>query len=409
MSSVTSSTPTRTRSTPGPERSGMKILMLAPEPFFQPRGTPISVYFRIKALADLGHATTLVTYPVGEDVAFPNLVIRRSPNPVRIRKVKIGPSLVKLPLDALLSFTALRQVLRDRPDLIFSHEEAGWVGAALGKLFRIPHLYDMHSSLPQQLENFRFSKSRLLKSVFLALERFVLKSSRCVIVICRDLFDYVAKLGFKDKAVFLENFIDFNDFEPAPAAAAEIASKRAEISPAGKSIILYAGNFEPYQGIPLLVDAFAKVTSPSVLLIVGGVRSEHDAMRARAAALGAADRIVFVEKVPPNEVPVYIALADVLVSPRVSGTNTPLKIYSFLKSGKPLVATDLWTHTQVVDERIAVLAPPDSAGLAAALTFALESEEARERGSAAKRMADENYTYPKYKEKMCEALSRTVP
>ena len=77
----------------------MKILMLAPEPFFQPRGTPISVYFRIKALSDLGHATTLVTYPVGEDVSFPGLVIRRSPNPFRVRKVKIGPSLVKLPLD----------------------------------------------------------------------------------------------------------------------------------------------------------------------------------------------------------------------------------------------------------------------------------------------------------------------
>jgi len=386
----------------------MKILMLAPEPFFQPRGTPISVYFRLKALSDLGHAVTLVTYPLGENVPFPGLVIRRSPNLLRVRKVKIGPSLVKAPLDVLLSFSALRRVVTDRPDLIFSHEEAGWIGAFLGKLFRIPHLYDMHSSLPQQLDNFHFSKSKALKGVFCGLEKFVLKSSKAVIVICRDLLDYVAELGFGGKAVFLENFIDFNDFEPDPASAAEIAAKKAAISPEGKKIILYAGNFEPYQGIPLLIEAFARVKSPSVLLIVGGVKSEHDAARAQAAALGAADRIVFVEKVPPKQVSLYISLADVLVSPRVSGTNTPLKIYSFLKSGKPLVATNLWTHAQVVDEKIAILASPDPDGFAAGLTFALESEEARERGRAAKRMADVEYVYPNYLNKIKEALARTI-
>jgi len=386
----------------------MKILMLAPEPFFQPRGTPISVYFRLKALSDLGHAVTLVTYPIGQDVSFPGLVIRRSANLLGVRKIKIGPSLIKAPLDILLSFTALRRMIKDRPDLIFSHEEAAWAGAFLGKLFRVPHLYDMHSSLPQQLENFHFSKSKVLKRLFCGLEKFVLKRSKAVIVICRDLLDYVTGLGVGTKAVFLENFIDFNDFEANPASPAEIAAKRAAISPEGKKIILYAGNFEPYQGIPLLIEAFARVKSPSVLLIVGGIEAEHDEARAQAAALGAAGRIVFVEKVPPKDVPLYIALADVLVSPRVSGTNTPLKIYSFLKSGKPLVATSLWTHTQVVDEKIAVLAPPDPEGFAAGLTFALESDEARERGRTAKRMADAEYVYPKYLEKMNEALARTI-
>jgi len=386
----------------------MKILMLAPEPFFQPRGTPISVYFRLMALSDLGHAVTLVTYPIGEDVAFRGLVIRRSPNLLRVRKIKIGPSLIKAPLDILLSFTALRRIIKDRPDLIFSHEEAAWVGAFLGKLFRLPHLYDMHSSLPQQLENFRFSKSKALKRAFCGLEKFVLKNSKAVIVICRDLLDYVTGLGFGEKAVFLENFIDFNDFEPHPASPAEIAAKRTEISPDGKKIILYAGNFEPYQGIPLLIDAFARVESPSVLLIVGGTKAEHDEARSRAAALGASGRIVFVEKVPPKDVPLFIAAADVLVSPRVSGTNTPLKIYSFLKAGKPFVVTDLWTHTQVVDEKIAVLAKPNPEGLAAGLAFALKSDEARERGRAAKRMADMEYVYPKYQEKMTAALTRAV-
>lgn len=386
----------------------MKILMLAPEPFFQPRGTPISVYFRIKALSDLGHRVSLITYPLGDDVAFKNATIRRVARALRVRAIKIGPSLVKLPLDAFLFVRAFWELLKSRHDVIFSHEEAGWFGAFLGKIFRTPHIYDMHSSLPQQLENFNFSRSRTLKRIFLGLERFVLKNSGAVIVICRDLLDYIRKKGFGEKAVLLENFIDFNDFEERPLPAEEVSRRKREIAPRGEKIVLYAGNFEPYQGIPLLIEAFARVASPAILLIVGGSKPEHDLMKKKAGELGVEARIVFIEKVPPRQVPAYISLCDVLVSPRVSGTNTPLKIYSFLKSGKPLVATDLWTHTQVLDEKIAVLAAPEPRAFADGLSFALESEEAQLRAREARRLTDREYTYPKYLEKIAETLNRAA-
>ena len=386
----------------------MKILMLAPEPFFQPRGTPISVYFRIKALSDLGHRTTLVTYPLGDDVAFKDFTIRRVANLFRIRTIKIGPSLVKLPLDGLLFGRAFWELLQGRYDLIFSHEEAAWFGAGLGKIFRTPHVYDMHSSLPQQLDNFDFSKSKLLKEIFLRLERFVLKNSQAVIVICRDLLEYVQKRGFGEKAVLLENFVDFNDFEERPWPADDIEKQRREIAPGGEKIVLYAGNFEPYQGLPLLIEAFARVRSRAVLLIVGGAKPAHDEMREKAKGLGIGDKVVFVEKVPPQRIPLYLWLCDVLVSPRVSGTNTPLKIYSFLKSGKPLVATRLWTHTQVLNERIAVLAAPEPRAFAEGISFALDSEDAQARAREAGRLAGREYTYPKYLGKIRETLNKAA-
>jgi len=104
-------------------------------------------------------------------------------------------------------------------------------------------------------------------------------------------------------------------------------------------------------------------------------------------------------------VPLYIAAADVLVSPRLSGTNTPLKIYSFLRSGKPLVATRLWTHTQVLDDSIAVLVEPNAESLAAGLSFALFDKSAQKKALAAKAKADREYTYPAYLEKIGEALA----
>ncbi|MDP6581379.1 MAG: hypothetical protein QF681_12055, partial [Vicinamibacterales bacterium] len=86
-----------------------RVLMLAPEPFFEPRGTPFSEYHRIKALGELGYQIDLVTYPFGQDVELPNLRIYRCAKPPFVRRVAIGPSLVKMLLDLSLAVTAIRR------------------------------------------------------------------------------------------------------------------------------------------------------------------------------------------------------------------------------------------------------------------------------------------------------------
>jgi len=379
----------------------MNILMLAPEPFFEPRGTPISVYFRILALGRLGHHVTLVTYPVGKNVALTNLKIVRPPNLLGIRKVRIGPSLAKLPLDSLLLLQATLEVVGGHYDLVFSHEEAAFLGVWLARIWGKPHVYDMHSSLPQQLENFEFTRSPVLISLFRRMEHFVLKNSQAVIVICPDLMDTVVGLGYGHKTVQVENFLDF-PAEEFPAEA--VARKKREYAPGGEKVVLYAGNFEPYQGIPLFLRAVQKVGERAVFVLLGGSGPSLLEMRELAGSLGIRDRVIFVDKVPPAQVPLFIGLADVLVSPRVSGTNTPLKIYSFLKSGKPLVATRLWTHTQVLSEQQAVLADPNPDDLARGIEFALTSEEARARARTAEEWARVEFAAARYFEKIGQVL-----
>ncbi|MFC2165133.1 glycosyltransferase family 4 protein [Acidobacteriota bacterium] len=382
----------------------MKILMLAPEPFFQPRGTPISVYLRIKALSDLGHEVDLVTYHLGEDKNIPNLNIMRIPNVFFIKKIKIGPSWAKIPLDFLLFIKAIRQLFKTNYDLLFSHEEGALFGAFLGKIWKVPHIYDMHSSLPQQLENFDFSKSKLLKKTFIRMERYILKNSRAVIVICLDLLKQVEGMEFGSKAVLLENFIDF---EHKDYSEEEIKQKRKEYASEGQKIVLYAGNFQPYQGIPLFLEAASKITDNRIIFVlVGESEAAVKSMQKRAEELKIADKVKFTGQVPPSQMPLYIGISDALISPRVSGTNTPLKIYSFLKSGKPVIATRLWTHTQVLNDQISVLVEPDAESMAQGITSALFDEEARKRTKAAKEMADRDYTYSRYKEKINLVLTK---
>jgi glycosyltransferase involved in cell wall biosynthesis len=384
----------------------MRILMLAPEPFFQPRGTPISIYFRLRALSDLGHEVDLVTYPLGEDKNFNGLKIHRTPPFFFIKKIKIGPSFAKIALDFLLVRKARRLLKSKTYDMIFSHEEAAWWGTAIAKKNNIPHLYDMHSSLPQQLRNFRFSRSKILGRIFSSLESFVLKNSESIIVICPDLLLRLDREGASSKATLIENFLDF---ESSPPPEEQVLKERKKYAAPQEKIVLYAGNFEAYQGVSLLLEAMALLKEkPVVLLLVGGNPKHVESMKKKAVELGISNRVFFTGQVPPAKVPVYVSAADTLVSPRISGTNTPLKIYSFLKSGKPLVATNLRTHTQVLNEEISVLARPDPKSLADGILFALFDPQAAQKALAAKTLAYKKFTYANYRRKISQALEKAA-
>ena len=91
-----------------------------------------------------------------------------------------------------------------------------------------------------------------------------------------------------------------------------------------------------------------------------------------AHSLGVQDVITFVGSVHPSRIPSFVESADLIVSPRARGKYTPLKIYNYLRSRRPLIATDLPTHTQTLDADIALLVPPTDEGLAAGMQKVLD-------------------------------------
>src|SRR5262245_48518352 len=202
----------------------VRILMIAPEPFFEPRGTPFSEFHRIRALTDLGHEVDLVTYPFGHDVVMPGLRVFRCLRPPFLRGVAVGPSFAKIPLDAALTLTTLRRALAGRYDAVHSHEEGGLIGTVLAALLRVPHLYDMHSSLPQQLGNFAFSRSTIVHRIFLSIERFMIRRSRVTIVICPSLEETVRAIDSHAQVILIENAPGSVDGE---ATAEQVAARRA--------------------------------------------------------------------------------------------------------------------------------------------------------------------------------------
>ncbi len=398
-------------------QSTVRILMIAPEPFFEPRGTPFSQFHRIRALTTLGHQVDLVTYPFGQDVSMPGLRVFRCLRPPFVRGVRVGPSLVKVPLDALLAMAAVRRALAGGPggaggyDAIHSHEEGGLIGVVLAAILRVPHLYDMHSSLPQQLTNFAFSRSAVVRSAFLALERLMIRRSRVVIVICPSLEETVRAIDPQARTVLIEDAAGSSEEE---ATAEQAAAIRRSLGVANNApMVVYTGTFEAYQGLDLLFGAMAMVrtSSPDARLVLAGGKPDQIAdARERARADGIEAATMFAGERPAEEIPAYLLAADVLVSPRSRGTNTPLKIYQYLRSGKPIVATRLLTHTQVLNDDTAVLTGPTprefADGILAALT---DRGRAAAIGKQARLLADTKYSYEAYLERTRQACAALLP
>lgn len=384
----------------------LKTLMLAPQPFFQPRGTPFSVLHRLTALSRLGYSIDLVTYPIGEDVEIENVRIIRAARVPFVKNVAIGPSKTKLLLDWVLYRRAVQMLRQGDYNLLHTHEEAGFMGIHLSRKFNLLHLYDMHSSLPQQLNNFKYSKSRPLLRVFEWLERKTIESADAVITICPELWQYVDGRypGKFNKLIenVADNSIVFGERQSQNGVITDLRLN-------GEKLVLYAGTFEPYQGLDLLLHAAKTVIAerPEVkFVLVGGKPQQVEQYKSLAAELQIAEHCLFTGQRPPEEVPEFVKAVDILVSPRVEGTNTPLKIYSYLRSGIPIVATKHVTHTQVLNPDVAVLTEVKADDFADGILKVVQDQEyAQSLAARAKALAEREYSYEVYLKKTAEVYA----
>lgn len=171
-------------------------------------------------------------------------------------------------------------------------------------------------------------------------------------------------------------------------------------------LVMYVGNLETYQGVDLLLDSFAlalQKTTQASLVVVGGEPVDVQKYQRKAKQLDIHSRIHFLGQKPVKDLGLYLSQADILVSPRIKGKNTPMKLYSYLDSGKPLVATNLLTHTQLLDQGLAVLTEPTPEEFSQGLLQLIEDESLRLKlGAAGKQFVEQEHTYTAFREKLTE-------
>jgi len=353
----------------------MRILMIIPQAFYSTRGTPMSAYHRTKDLLELGHEVEILTYPVGDSPPGLDVPVYRSKGPHFVKRIKQGPSNIKIWFDLLLLFNLVYRLLRKRYDVIYAHEEGGFIYGMLSPLFRTPLIYDMHSSLPLQIRDWEFSTKQSVVNVFRWVERFTIKRAVAVIAISPG----VARAA--TEAVPGANVITIvNRFSLGERATEEDGRRvRQELGIApDRKVVLYTGSFVALQALDLLVAAIPKVAMrvPDVqFVLVGGRPDEIDELAPQAEAAGATPHLLLVPARPLSEMPAFMEASDVLVSPRIKGINPPGKLFSYLSSGRPVVATDRLIHNQLLDHSFSILTQPDPESLANGIIRALTDQD----------------------------------
>jgi len=354
----------------------MRILKIVPEAFYTARGTPLSAYHRARELVARGHEVDILTYGVGEE---PPSELRarvfRARGPHFTGSIRPGPSWLKIWFDWLLFASLIARLCVRRYDLLYAHEEGALLAKVAGAIFRIPYVYDMHSSLPLQITDWKFSRRRSVINAFGWVEKQSVRGA-CAVVAISPAVENAAKRAYPGARCV----VIVNNFEVGSSATAQdIAAVRARyaIGP-DRKLVLYTGSFVTLQALDLLIAAIPKVVASvpeAMFLLVGGGDAEIAELRGQAEKLGVAQHVLLERMQPQSCMPAYLGAADVLVSPRIQGINPPGKLLPYLASGRPVVATNTLVHNQILNERSAFLTTPDAAGIAAGLIAALTDSE----------------------------------
>ena len=398
--------------TPAPKP---RILFMASQPFFEWRGSPIRLGFDAMAMAQNGYDVDFLTLPVGQHREIDGVRIIRAPNLIRAKRIAIGPSLPKFFFDFVFLFEAIGMTMRRHYDIVHGVEDAGMVALVVGRLARAKVVFEKHSD-PASYSG-KKGIMRLVMRAYAAVERFVMRHADAVIGTGPGLVRQVNILAPKTPATVISD-IPSSLTEPDPDGvraararllellgsengdAAETANGKRQTTNGEDGLAVFAtyvGSFASYQGIDLLFASMPPALRKCPALrfaIIGGTPQEIAERRAALAAEGLADRVAFVGKVPPDELPCWLAASDIVLSPRIAGVNTPLKLLDYLKVGRAIVATDHEANRLILDEKTALLVPIDPEAFAEGVaSLAADRERREEIGSRGRRLVDETYNF----------------
>lgn len=324
----------------------LKILMVAPTPYFADRGCHVRIYEEARILRERGHDVRLVTYPLGRDL--PGIPTYRTLPVPGYGKLAAGPAWQKPLLDLLLLLKGWQVGREFRPDLIHAHlHEGALIGGFLRRWLRVPLLFDCQGSLCTELiDHGLFRRGSLLHKCFRLLEGYINRRADRIIA--------SSTIGAKDLAqewqigpervTPLIDGVNTDEFRPYDRQA-----MRADLQlPADQPLVAYLGLLNRYQGLDLLLEAIRLLDGARVavhFLIMG---FPDLAYRRKAEALGIAHRITFTGRVDYQQAPRYLSAADCAVSPKISLTEANGKLFNYLACGLPTVVFDTPVNREIL-------------------------------------------------------------
>jgi glycosyltransferase involved in cell wall biosynthesis len=377
-----------------------RILFISPQPFFQWRGSPIRVGFNVRALAESGYQVDLLTLPFGEEVDIPGVSIVRVPNIGKFNNIPIGPSFPKAVFDLVLIFFGLRMAIKNRYDVIHGIEEAGAIARLIARITGSRYIYEKHSDPSSYKKG--WLRNRLMDA-YHWVEKFAARGANAVICTGQGLVEQAAKMapGRPVYHIFdIPSSLVEVDREVSSSLRIQLSTHKDEI------LITYVGSFAVYQGVDLLFESIplvVKKNQKARFVIIGGTTEEIKARQKQLKEQEVTDEVLFLGKIPPDELPGYLSASDILLVPRLAGVNTPLKVLDYFKAGGAIIATDVPGNRLILDDESALFADPNPKGFATAVEKLINRPEMIERLSQKGRLLyEKKYNFTQFKQRLSE-------
>lgn len=370
-----------------PNNAPLRIAMVAPCPFPTRQGTQVFLRHLCHALSGRGHALTLFSYEDREhDAAMPFRVVRAG----TAGTLRSGPTLRRPIADLVFLRRCLAELQVNPADVLHVHNAEGLVlGLVLRQALRIPLVYHAHNAMGPELPTYfaRAAAKRAAAAIGCGFDRAAPRLADVVIAFDTRHTEYLRACGVSDARMVCI---------PPGTDPDELNGLQRPNRP--RHCLLYAGNADNYQNIPLLWDALRvlRIRRPDTKLLIA-TRSAADFVIPQD--IGAA--VVVRECRTLEALRTAFRDGDVGVCPRALWTGVPIKVLSYLSAGLPVVACRSAVRMLEPDEGRCVAAEPDA--FASACADLLDTPPANPRH--AERFRIEHHV-PQYEAAYARALRR---
>lgn len=394
----------------------MKILMVAPTPFFADRGMHIRILEEARALVRRGHEVKIATYHNGNDIPEdenPGIDVRRIRRLLFwYRKLEAGPDWQKLVLDVLLirkTYTLSREF---RPDIVHAHNHEGvaiaWVALLLLRLHgqRPKLLADFQGSLTREMVSHAYLRGSWLRGIFRAVETWINDMSDAAVASSWASAEEISAIRRGGAA---ETVLDgARDLPDLPAAARERFRGRLGI---GKDAIIavYTGAFIPNKGVETLVASIPLSIRrcPSLWYVLAGF--PRDLLDPLLKKYKVDERVTVISPLPYFTIGDVLGIADFAIDPKHEDTGQASgKMLQYLGAGLPVVCFDTPNNRNYLGEggTYAVEKTPDS--LAEAIVMLARNRESWDHVGQANRLRSKAFTWDRTGEKLEEVYESMV-
>lgn len=354
-----------------------------------------------EALADRGHEVHVITYHLGSGPVAPAVRVHRIEDISSYRKLSPGPSYQKLiHVDPKLA-RLLRRLSRELAlDVLHAHHYEGALVAAYARRnLAIPVVFDAHTLLMSELPFYPLGLPMGVKRTLgIWMDRWIPRLADYTVTVTETIRErLVEDAGMApDRVTVVPNGVEVEHFDPAV---------HPRETGAHTPTLVFTGNLAEYQGIDLMLEAFARVVPrvPGSRLLIGS-DSPFSAYEALAAKLGVRDRIDLIDSPSFAELPGLLTRGDVALNPRVDCNGIPVKLLNYMAAARAVVSFD-GSAPGVKHGATGWLAPSGDVGAFADGIVALleDPATAAAMGRAAREFVAENCSWTVAAER-CEAI-----